>query len=123
MQHENWGPHFIATADASRILSGRVQLREEIDEGLLRRELDSMGLSGPILRIMNQWFIRKVGENTWRQLGASDERSSGFRVLWDSSSVENGDYEVLEQMNVFVKAGSQQQVVARTNTVKVAVNN
>lgn len=123
MQHDNWGPHFIATTNASRVLSGKVQLKEDVDEGLLRRELDSMGLPGPIVRIMNQWYIRKAGENTWRQLAASEERTSDFCVHWDSTSVENGDYELLEQMNVYVKAGSQQQVVARTNTVKVAVSN
>lgn len=123
MQHDNWGPHFIATIDASRVLSGKVQLKEDVDEALLRRELDLMGLPGPIVRIMNQWYIRKVGDDTWRQVAASDERTTDFRVHWDSTSVENGDYELLEQMNVFVKAGSQQQVVARTNTVKVAVSN
>ncbi len=123
MYQYNWGPHFMASTDAARVLSGRVQLKEEVDEGLLRRELDLMGLSGPITRIMNQWFIRRIGENTWRQLAASDERPSDFRVIWDSTSVENGDYEVLEQMNVFVKTGSEQQVITRTNTVKVAVAN
>jgi hypothetical protein len=56
-------------------------------------------------------------------MGASDERSSSFPVQWDSASVQNGDYEVLEQMSVFVKHGSQQKVIARTNTVRVAVNN
>jgi hypothetical protein len=123
MRQHNWGPRFIASGDAARVLSGRVLLKEELDEGLLRRDLDSMGLSGPVVRVMNHWFIRRLGEETWLQLGASDEPSSGFQLSWDSSTVSNGDYEVLEQMNVFVKDGSQQRVVARTNAVRVAVNN
>ncbi len=123
MQQDNWGPHFVATSEASRILSGRILLKENVDEGLLRRDLDSMGLSGPVVQIMNNWYIRSVGQNTWLQVGTSDRRDASFPVLWDSASVANGDYEVLEQMNVVVKHGSNQQVVARMNTVKVAIQN
>lgn len=123
MQRDTWGPRFIASADATRVLSGRVLLKEELDEGLLRRDLDSMGLSGPVVQVMNHWFIRQLGAETWLQLGRSDEPSASFPVTWDSTSLPNGDYEVLEQMNVVVKHGSQQHIVARTNTVKVAINN
>ena len=123
MQRDNWGPRLIVSADASRVLSGQVLLKEQVDEGLLRRDLDTMGLSGPIVKVMNHWFVRRLGQDTWLQVGASDELASNFPVRWDSTSVENGDYEVLQQMNVFVKEGSQEKVVARTNTVKVAVNN
>ena len=123
MQRDSWGPRLIVSADTSRVLSGQVILKEQVDEGLLRRDLDTMGLSGPIVKVMNHWFVRKLGQDTWLQVGASDELASNFPVHWDSTSVENGDYEVLQQMNVFVKEGSQEKVVARTNTVKVAVNN
>ncbi len=123
MERKGWGPHFIAIPDESRILSGKVLFKEDVDEGILRRELDSIGLSGPIVKIMNEWFIRKIGQDTWLQLGASDQRALNFPLHWDSSSVENGDYEVLEQMNVYVKEGSQHHVVSRTHTVRVAINN
>ncbi len=123
MQQDDWGPHFVASSEAARILSGRILLKEDVDEGLLRRDLDSMGFSGPVVRIMNNWYIRRIGRNTWLQVGTSDRRDASFPVLWDSTSVENGEYEVLEQMNVVVKHGSNQQVVARTNTVKVAIQN
>lgn len=119
----NWGTHFTASSDTSRTFSGRILLREDLDEAQLRRDLDQLGLAGPIVKVMNQWYIRRVGENTWLQLGESDEKASSFPVQWDSSTVENGDYEVLEEMKVFVKAGHQQRVVARTNTMRVAVNN
>ncbi len=123
MTQANWATHFTASSDTSRTFSGRILLREEIDEALIRRTLDQLGLMGPIVKIKNQWFIRKVGEDTWLQVGESDEKASSFPVQWDSSTVQNGDYELLEQMNVFVKAGNEQKVVSRTNTLKVAVNN
>jgi len=123
MTGTNWGTHFTASSDASRTFSGRILLKEELDEALLRHELDELGLAGPIVKIMNQWYIRRVGQDTWLQVGESDEKASSFPVQWDSATVENGDYEVLEQMNVFVKVGHQHKVVARTNTLRVAVNN
>jgi hypothetical protein len=123
MAGKYWGTHFTASSDTSSTLSGRVQLREELDEAQLRRELDQLGLQGPIVRVMNQWYVRKVGQDTWLRVGESDDKASRFLVQWDSASVENGDYEVLEKMNVFVKAGHEEKVVARTNTRRVAVNN
>ncbi len=118
-----WGTHFTALPDTSRTLSGRVVLREELDRAQLRRDLDQLGLQGPVVRVMNQWYIRKLGHDAWLQLGEADEQDSRFVVQWNSTSVENGDYEVMEKMNVFVKAGQEQKVVSRTNTVRVAVNN
>jgi hypothetical protein len=123
MTGTSWGTHFTALSDTSRTFSGRILLREELDEAKLRHELDTLGLLGPIVKVMNQWYIRKVGHDTWLQVGESDEKASSFPVHWDSSTVENGDYEVLEEMKVFVKAGHEQKVVARTNTMRVAVNN
>lgn len=119
----NWGLHFTATSDASRVLSGRTLFKAEVDEALLRRDLDSMGLSGPILGIMNDRYIRRVGQDTWLQVGTSGEKDSNFPILWDSTSVENGDYEMLEQTYVVVKEGATQSAIARQNIVGVAVQN
>jgi len=119
----NWGPHFIVPSETLRTFSGRILLREYLDEELLRKDLDSMGLNGPVVRISNPWYIRPTGEQTWLKVGESDDKSSNFPVSWDTTQSENGDYEVLGLMHVFVKQGSQQAVVARQNTVKVAVKN
>ncbi len=119
----NWGLHFTATPDTSRVLSGRTLFKAEVDEALLRRELDSMGLSGPILGIINDRYIRRVGQDTWLQVGTSGEKDSNFPILWDSTSVENGDYEMLEQTYVVVKEGATQTAIARQNIVRVAVQN
>ena len=119
----NWGPHFIVPSETLRTFSGRILLREDLDEGLLRKDLDSMGLTGSVVRISNPWYIRLTGEDTWLKLGESDDQSSNFPVTWDTTQVENGNYEVLGLMHVFVKQGHQQAVVARQNVVQVTVKN
>jgi len=119
----DWGPHFIVPSETLRTFSGRILLREYLDEELLRRDLDSMGLNGAVVRISNPWYIRRTGESTWLKVGESDDKSSNFPVSWDTTQAENGDYEVLGLMHVFVKQGSQQSVVARQNIVEVTVNN
>ena len=119
----NWGLHYTATSDTSRVLSGRTLFKAEIDEALLRRDLDSMGLSGPIVGIMNDRYVRRVGQDTWLQVGTSGEKDSNFPILWDSTSVENGDYEMLDQMCVVVKEGATQSTITRQNIVRVAVQN
>ncbi|TFH36259.1 MAG: hypothetical protein E4G93_02455 [Dehalococcoidia bacterium] len=123
MAVSSWGARLTMTSDISRTFSGRILLREDVDEAQIRRDLDSLGLVGPIVGMANHWYIRKVGQETWMQIGESHDKASSFPVQWNSDTVENGDYEVLEQINVFVKAGSQQKVLARTNTVRVTVDN
>ncbi len=119
----NWGPHFIVPSETLRTFSGRILLREYLDEDLLRKDLDSMALTGAVVRITNPWYIRRAGGQTWLKVGESDDQSSNFPVSWDTTQVEDGNYEVLGLMHVFVKQGSQQVVVARQNIVQVAVTN
>lgn len=119
----NWGPHFIVPSETLRTFSGRILLREDLDESLLRKDLDSMGLTGSVVRISNPWYIRLTGEDTWLKVGESDDQSSNFPVTWDTTQVENGNYEVLGLMHVFVKQEHQQAVVARQNFVQVTVKN
>ena len=119
----NWGLHSTATCDTSRVLSGRTLFKAEVDEALLRKDLDSMGLSGPILGIISDRYIRRAGQDTWLQVGTSGEKDSNFPILWDSTSVENGDYEMLEQTQVVVKEGTAQSTITRQNIVRVEVKN
>jgi len=120
---DNWGPHFIVPSETLRDFSGRILLRETLDDQTLRRDLDSLGLEGPVTRILNPWYIRKSGQNTWVKVGESDDQTANFPVSWDTTRVENGKYEVLGLMHVFVRDGDQERVVARQNIVEVAVKN
>ena len=61
----NWGPHYIVPSDVLKSYSGAVQLREEFDEDLLRKELEALDISGPISRVSNPWYFRKKNFSTW----------------------------------------------------------
>jgi len=118
-----WGPHVIVPSETLRSFSGRTQLRESLDDDLLRKDLDSIGLSGPVVRILNPWYVRKVGDQTWIKVGESSDRSSNFPVSWDTTAFSSGSYEVLGLMHVFVKEGDHERVIARQNIVEVEVKN
>ena len=120
---ENWGPHFIVPSETLRSFSGRIQLRENLDEQLLKKDLESLGLKGPVVRIINPWYVRKTGRTTRMKVGESDDQSANIPVTRDTTAVDNGTYEVLGLMHVFVREGKQERVVARESTVEVVVHN
>jgi hypothetical protein len=103
--------------------SGIVVLRENFDEGLLRKELEGLGIAGAVLKVTNPWYYRKKDTDTWIKIGESEDRNENFPVKWDTSALENGDYEVLGLMHVFVKKDKTEKVIARQNVVDVTVKN
>jgi hypothetical protein len=98
-------------------------LREELDGELLRKELEEMGIIGPIVRIDNPWYYRKKNTDTWIKLGESYNRQENFPVRWDKTSLENGQYEVMGLMHVFVKKDGEEKAIALENIVEVTVEN
>jgi len=119
----NWGPHFIVPSETLRALSGRVLLRESFDDELLRKELEALGYSGAPFRATNPWYYRKKGSETWIKIGESADRDTNFSVPWDTTALENGEYQVLGLMHVFVKKGDTELAVARQNIVDVTIQN
>ena len=91
----NWGPYFIVPSEVLKSYSGGVLLREEIDEDLLRKELEELGLIGPVVRVNNPWYYRKKNTDTWLKIGESDDRHENFSVRWDTTNLENGQYEII----------------------------
>jgi hypothetical protein len=122
MSH-NWGPHFIVPSEVLEVYSGGVLLREEFDEDMLRKELGELGLSGPITRVTNPWYYRKKNTETWVKIGESDDINENFPVNWDTTLLENGQYEVMGLMHVFVKQGSEEKGIARQGIVEITVKN
>jgi len=122
MSH-NWGPHYIVPTEAFESYSGVVMLREEFDEDLLHKELKELGVSGHIDRVTNPWYYRKKDTDTWIKIGESGEIEKNFPVKWDTSKLENGQYEVMGLMHVFVKKGREEKGIARQNIVEVTVEN
>ena len=119
----NWGPRYIVPSEIFQTYSGSVLLREEFDEDLLRKELADMGLAGPIVRVTNPWYYRKKNTDTWIKIGESDDIRENFPVRWDTTNLENGQYEVMGLMHVFVKEGAEESAIARENIVEVTVEN
>jgi hypothetical protein len=119
----NWGPHYLVPSNVTKSYSGAIQLREELDEGLLRQELKELKLDGPIVRIVNPWYYRAKDTDTWILIGESTDKQQNFPVRWDTTGLNNGQYEILGLMHVFVKKDGQETAIARENVVEVAVNN
>ncbi len=122
MSH-NWGPHYLVPSNVTKTYSGAIQLREELDEGLLRQELAELKLDGPIVRIVNPWYFRAKGEDTWILIGESEDKSQNFPVRWDTTILKNGQYEILGLMHVFVRKNGGETAIARENIVEVTVDN
>jgi hypothetical protein len=122
MSHD-WGPHFIVPTEVGDTYSGIVGLRERLDEALLSRELQNLGLSPRVAGITNPWYCRKKGTDTWVKIGESDDKAENFPVMWDTRKLENGQYEVLGLMHVNVGKGDDEAVVARQSVVEITVEN
>lgn len=119
----NWGPHYLVPSQALKQYSGGVRLREEFDEELLRKELKELGFTGSFLRVSNPWYFRKKGEDTWIKIGESADRGEYFAVTWDTTNLENGQYQIMGLMHVFLGEGDKGKAIARQNIVEVTVEN
>jgi hypothetical protein len=119
----NWGPHFIVPSETLRAFSGKVLLRENFDEELLNKELKELGYAGVPFRAVNPWFYRKKNSETWIKIGESSDRQGDFSVQWDTTVLENGAYQVLGLMHVFVKKADKEFAVVRQNIVDVTIDN
>jgi hypothetical protein len=119
----DWGPHYIVPTKVFESYSGVVLLREEFDENLLHKELEALGILGPVEGVLNPWYYRKKNTDTWIKIGESGEIERNFPVKWDTAQLENGQYEVMGLMHVFVKEGQEEKVIARQNIVEVTVKN
>jgi len=119
----NWGPHYIVPTDVLKSYSGTVMLREEFDEDLLHKELQEMGISGPIVGITNPWYYRKKNSDTWVKIGESSDEQQNFPARWDTTSLQNGQYELMGLMHVFARKSGADIAIARQNIVEVAVIN
>ncbi|OPL16030.1 MAG: hypothetical protein AVO38_01865 [delta proteobacterium ML8_D] len=119
----NWGPHYIVPSKSLHSYSGIIQLREELDEELLQKELESLGIHGTILKVTNPWYCRRKDRQTWIKIGESADKEESFPTSWDTRVLENGQYEIMGLMHVFVKKADTEIVIARQNIVEVTVEN
>jgi hypothetical protein len=120
---QDWGPHYIVPSETLKDFSGVVRLREQYDEQMLAKELEELGIHGHITRVSNPWYFRKKGSHTWVRIGESSDKSENFAVRWDTSKLENGQYEVFGLMHVFIREGDVERAIAGENVVEVTVEN
>ena len=119
----NWGPFFIVPSEKTSMFSRRIVLREKFDEELLKKELAELGYSGVPFKATNPWYYHKKGAETWIKIGESDDRENWFSVPWDTTTVENGGYQILGQMHVLVKEKDKELVIFRQNIADVTIEN
>jgi hypothetical protein len=119
----NWGPHYIVPSEVINSYSGAIQLREEFEEDLVHKELEELDMVGPIIKVTNPWYYRKKDTDTWIKIGESVDRQQNFPVRWDTTGLENGQYEILGLMHVFVRKNGGEKAIARQNIVEVTVEN
>jgi hypothetical protein len=119
----NWGPYYIVPSEVLKEYSGNVLLREEFDEELLTKELESLFISGYIVSISNPWYFRRKGDDTWIKIGESQDRQGNFPVRWDTACLQNGQYEVMGLMHVLINSDEGERVIARQNVVEVTIAN
>jgi hypothetical protein len=119
----DWGPHYIVPSEVFESYSGIVQLRETFDENLLHKELEELGLSGRIIGVTNPWYYRKKNTASWIKVGESEDRHENFAVRWDTRHLENGQYEVMGMMHVFVREDDAKNAIARQNVMEITVEN
>jgi hypothetical protein len=119
----NWGPRYIIPSEVLKTYSGSIQLREDLDEQLLQKEMAELGMSGPVVRIVNPWYYRRKDTDTWIKIGESEDKQQNFPVRWDTTGLKNGQYEVLGLMHVYVRTNGEEKALARENVVEIAVEN
>ena len=100
-----------------------MHLRENLDEDLMRKELEALGLPGIVVNITNPWYCREKGAETWIKIGESDDKHENFPIRWDTTSLRNGRYEIMGLMHVFVKKDNVEGAMARESIVEVVVEN
>jgi hypothetical protein len=98
----DWGPHYLVPSKALSTYSGCVLLREEFSVELLRKQMDERGLFGRIARMRNLWFYRKKNSEKWTKIGESNDILGNFSVRWDTTNLENGQYEIAGLMFAIV---------------------
>ena len=119
----DWGPFYTMPSEVLKTYSGQVLLREYYDDDLLAKELEELNLLGSIILVNNPWYYRKKGTQTWRKIGESSNKSENFSVRWDTTSIADGNYEILGLMHVSVTKDGVESTIARQNVVEVTVKN
>ena len=98
-------------------------LREKYDNDLLQQELDQMEIKGSVLNIANPWYYRQKGNDTWIKIGESTDDKNNFPARWNTTTLRNGQYEVMGLMHVTAGSADLHTTIARQNIVEITIDN
>jgi hypothetical protein len=98
----DWGPFYLVPSKVIAAYSGAVVLRDEYDEELLYKQVEERGFPRNLLRVTNAWFYRKKGTGDWTRIEESSDIRGNFPVRWDTTQVEDGQYEIIGFMQAFL---------------------
>ena len=120
----SWGPQFFVPTISIKHYSGRVLLRESLDDEQLKKELEAMNIEGRPVGFTNAWYIRKKGTQTWIKVGESTAREHDFGIRLDTTELENGSYQILGFMSAKVRTDDMKEViVSRQNIADFEIRN
>lgn len=119
----SWGPQFIVPCISIKKYHGCVLLRQNLDDGLLRKELDAMDISGLPAGYTNAWYIRKKGTPSWIKIGESSDRERDFCIRLNTRQFQNGFYQILGFMSVKVKAEKSEVIISKQNIADFDIHN
>lgn len=118
-----WGPQFIVPTVSLKTYCGCVMLRENLDDDLLKRELQSSSIAGQPVSYNNCWYIRKRGSRGWIKVGESNDRLFDFGIRLDTAVFPNGSYQVMGFMNVKVKTDGSDLIYSAQNIADFEISN
>jgi hypothetical protein len=120
----SWGPQFFVPTISIKHYSGRVLLRESLDDEQLKKELEAMNIEGRPVGFTNAWYIRKKGTQTWIKVGESTAREHDFGIRLDTTELENGPYQILGFMSAKVRTDNMKEIiVSRQNIADFEIKN
>jgi hypothetical protein len=119
----NWGPQFFVPTIAIRKYCGCVLFRANLNDDLLRKELESLNLNESPTAYGIGWHIRKKGAQTWIKIGESVNKVMDFGVRLDTAEFEDGKYQILGFLSVTVYSKEKEIVVSRQSIAEFEIKN
>jgi len=113
----HWGPQLKVPTISIKKYCGHVVLREDLDDELLKSELESLRISGSPIGYSNAWFIRRKGTQTWIKVGESVNRYQDFGVRLDTTELRNGTYQILGFMSVKVEKRDKKEIIVSRQSI------
>jgi len=119
----NWGPQFFVPTIAIKKYCGSVLFRGNLNDDLLKKELEFLNLEGSPTAYSISWHIRKKGSQTWIKIGESFNRVMDFGVLLDTAEFKDGTYQILGFLSVAVRTEGREFIVSRQSIADFEIKN